>query len=76
MTFIEIKQLAEQWCEEAGVDISESWHHPYRPEVETSIALVLWSLHTERYMSVQGMKLHFDRFVNAVQQRQNAAVTA
>ena len=65
LNYLEVKKLAEAWCEEYGMGIYDTWHHPYKAqgENESTVLLVLWSLHTERRASVEGMRLHFERFM-------------
>jgi hypothetical protein len=65
MNYLQIKAIAQQWCEEAGIDTCDIWHHPWKPEGQSAMTVVsvLWSLHTERLMSVPGMRLLFERYL-------------
>lgn len=66
MTYLQIKVIAEGWCEAAGIDRQGTWHYPFRPDEKMSITQVLWTLHTERNMSAGGMKLYFERYLYAI----------
>jgi hypothetical protein len=68
LNFIEIKKIAEQWAEEYEASSYDDWCHPYSNQTMT-VTQVLWSLHTERDMSVSGMRGHFERHMRAVNAR-------
>ena len=70
ITFLQIKNLLDQWSEESGVYLDEPMHFPYDPEKSGSQAQVLWGLvSTGRVNTVRGLKGRYDRFVLAVKSR-------
>lgn len=67
MTYIEIRDLSERWCDEAGIDRGDTWHYPFKPEPMT-VTQVMWKMIEERRMTtLEGMRCHFDRYVRARQ---------
>jgi hypothetical protein len=68
LSYLEVKQLADDWSEGYGISSYDDWCHPFTNQI-MSIISVLWLLHTERRMSVRGMRLHFERYMRAVAAR-------
>ncbi len=70
MTYLEIRDLAEKWCEEVGLDRFDTWHYPFEPEHAMTVTQVLYRFIQEgRMTTLKGMKSYFDRYVHAVQSR-------
>ncbi len=66
MTFIEIKNELDSWCEEYGIDRGDTMHYPFRPEETMTIMQAMWRLHSEgRVNSMRGLRIYFDRYVSA-----------
>jgi len=70
-TYLDLKAELARWCDETEglVYASDSMHHPFHPEQQSSVSLILWDLATSRNLSIGGLKYYFDRFVWAVTHR-------
>ncbi len=63
MTYIEVRDLSEQWCEEAGIDRMDIWHYPFKPEEKMTVTQVLYRFIQEGRMTTrEGMRRQFDRY--------------
>lgn len=64
MTYIEIQKLADEWCEEAGIDRFDRWHYPFEPDQAMSVTQVLYRFICEgRMCTIEGMRSYFDRYL-------------
>ena len=71
MNFLQVKELADQWCEEAGIDRGDTWHYPFEPEAAMTVVQVLWRFIEEgRMTTLTGMRGYFDRYLRTRQARQ------
>lgn len=65
MTYIEVRDLSEQWCDEAGIDRMDTWHYPFKPEAMT-VTQVMWKMVEEHRMTtLAGMREYFNRYLRA-----------
>jgi hypothetical protein len=71
LTYIEVRDLAEQWCKEALIDPFDGWIYPFTGE-EMNVVFVLWRLHSDPRangcMDIRAMHAYFDRYVDARKQ--------
>ncbi len=64
MTYIEIRDLSEAWCEEAGIDRFDKWYYPFEPEQQMTVTQVLYRFICEgRMCTIKGMRGYFDRYL-------------
>jgi hypothetical protein len=64
MNFLQVKALADEWCEEAGIDRQDTWHYPFEPEAAMTVTFVLWRFIEEgRMCTIAGMRGYFDRYL-------------
>ncbi len=65
MSYVEVKALSEEWCEEAGIDRQDTWYYPFKPEAMT-VTQVLWRMIEEHRMTtLKGMREYFNRYLSA-----------
>ena len=64
MTYLEVRDLSEKWCEEAGIDRFDRWHYPFEPDQAMSVTQVLYRFIQEgRMTTLEGMRGYFDRYL-------------
>jgi hypothetical protein len=74
MTFLDIRDLAEKWCDEVSIDRFDIWTSPDGVGKMT-VTQWLFNLHERRDMTIPGMRLHFDRNVDAIMQSRRFVLT-
>jgi hypothetical protein len=64
LTYLQIKNELDQWCDEYGIYASDDMHYPWEPDCCLSIMQCLWRMHSEgRVNTMRGIRGYFDRYV-------------